>query len=504
MDNETLQVMQPTVMTRIEPKSLWYEITPKLINYMLTDQGRIESSQNSFFLFLGNYYKHKIQLPPADFHRGLIETLQDVNDFIAILGFRGSAKSTILEAYALWCMITGRSKYTIYIGSTDTKSKQSVANIKAEIESNELLRKDFNIVLDNAIKTDMSSKWGEGQITVHGNTIVAKSRGAKGIRGSLFDGSRLTLIICDDIEDTDNTKSQEQRAKTREWFFTEVVPATAQGVLASDVKIVMIGNLVHRDCLLAHLDDKKLENQNIINVMRFPLLDENGEITWKGLYPDMEAVNKQKQKVMLAGQGMGAVIWAREYLLKMIDDEAQIIKDTDIQYYPDEWLQREFISGAVGVDLAISLKQTADYTSMVKAVFVKNDFGEKRLLVLRNPIKQRLQFEETISTAKVIKSEMPPNSVFYVEDVAYQKASIEIMQKNGINAVGVKPLGDKRSRLISISPYIKSGMVLFPKQGAEAILEEVIGFGIEPHDDVLDAFVHVVGNMLNRPEVICV
>lgn len=492
------------IVEQIKERGDWIEITPELSDFMETETGRIESAKASFLCFLASYYTDKFVLDPADFHEDLINILQFVNDFIAILGFRGSAKSTILEAYALWCMLTGRSKYTVYIGSTEDKAKQSVMNIKAHIEGNEQLRKDFDIQLDSSKVRSISEKWSEGQLTVHGNTILAKGRGAKGIRGSLFDGKRLELVIGDDIEDTDNTKSADNRKKTKQWFFTEVVPATAQGVLASDVKIVMLGNLVHRDCLLANLDKMQLDNDDIVTVLKFPLLDENEDITWKGLYPDMDAVNKAKKKVMLSGAGMGASIWAREYLLKFVDEEDQIIKDTDIQYYDDEWLQKQFIAGGVGVDLAISKKETADYTAMVKAVMIRNDYGERRLLILRNPVKQRLDFVETIQTAKNIKAEMPLATTFYVENVAYQQSAIEVMQKNGLNVVPVGVQSDKRSRLMAISSYIKTGIVLFPKSGASDILEEVIGFGIEAHDDVLDAFVHVVGGMLNQPEVIIV
>lgn len=477
------------------------EITPEMLEFAKTKEGRVELSKHSFLVFMGTYYQHKVTIEPAVFHEPLINTLQYINDFIAVLGFRGSAKSTILEAYALWCMLTGRSKYTIYIGQTDEKARQNVMNIKNELETNVLIQQDFNISIETKNKS-ISDKWSEGQITIKGNTIVAKSRGAKGIRGSLFNGKRLELIICDDIEDTENTKTQESRLKTRKWFFTEVVPATSQGSLSTEVKIILLGNLVHRDCLISNLDKMKLDNENIVNVIRLPLLDDDGDITWKALYPNMEAVNKQKQKVMLAGQGLGSVIWAREYLLKEVDEEDQIIKDTDIQYYDDNWLQRKWLRTGVGVDLAISKSSTADYTTMVRGVMVQNDYGEQRLLILKNPIKKRLDFVETIQEAKNINIEMMVRPVFYVEDVAYQKSAIQVMERNGLSVVPVKVTSDKRSRLIAVSPYIKSGMVLFPKDGASAILEEVIGFGIEPHDDVLDALVHLIGNMLNSNKVI--
>lgn len=448
------------------------------------------------------YKGHKYTLDFALFHSELINSLENDKDFIGVLGFRGCGKSTILEDYAEYCLLNGISKYTLYIGSTDEKSKTAIRNIKNEVESNTLLLSDYDIDI-KVSKYNMNEKWAESQISLIGNTIQAKSRGAK-VRGVKYQDSRITLVICDDLEDSENTKNSDIRKKTREWFFTELVPAMASDEVSKGTKIVMLGNLVHKDCLLAHLENKQNDNTSLIKVLRFPLEDENGEVTWKAMYPTKESVEKAKAKVMLAGEGMGAVIWAREFLLKMIDEQDQVIKDNEIQYYTQDWLQRPFIKGGVGIDLAISLKQTADYTSMVKGVIVNNDYGEKRLIILPNPVKERLGFENTISKAKVIKAEMPENTTFYVEDVAYQKASIEIMQKNGINAKGVIPRGDKRSRLINISMYIKSGMVLFPKQGAEQLLEEILGFGIEPHDDLLDAFVHLVGNILNQQEVICV
>ena len=468
-----------------------------------TKEGRIAFVKTfGFTAYLILYKRGKYTIDFAKFHTELIDVIENLKDFIGVLGFRGCGKSTILEDYAEYCLVTGISKYTLYVGSTDEKSKTAVRNIKNEIENNELLLSDFNIDIKKS-KYSMNDKWGEGQISLFGNTVQAKSRGAK-VRGVKFQDSRVTLVICDDLEDTENTKNDEIRKKTKEWFFTELVPAMAPDELGDGTKIIMIGNLVHKDCLLANLETKQTNNADLIKILRFPLLNNEGEVLWKAMYPTNESVEKAKAKVMLSGEGMGAVIWAREYLLKLVDEQDQVIKDSDLQYYPDEWLQREFIKGGVGIDLAISLKQTADYTAMVKGVIVKNDNGERRLIILKNPVKERLQFEQTISKAKMLKAEMPQSTVFYVENVAYQQASIEIMQKNGINTVGVQAKGDKRSRLISISPYIKSGVVLFPKQGCEKLLEELLGFGIEPHDDVLDAFVHLVGNILNQPEVICV
>lgn len=473
-------------------KTLTKEQRKRILN---DKEFRVRFCKRSFFHFISYYLRHKFTLPPANFHFDLIqslETVDDVNKYLAVLGFRGSAKSTILEAFAIWSLVNGKHNFIVYIGNTMDDSKMSLANIRNEIEENQDLQTDFNIILEHKKKPDFREKWSDGQLTIKNCTIIAKSREQK-IRGVKYKDYRIDLIIGDDLEDVKDADTVEKRKKTRQWFFTEVLPATKQGSQADNVKVVLIGNLVHRDCLIAHLSKGK-----IVKTLWFPLIDDNGEIAWKGLYPDMEAVEKEKEKVMLAGEGMGHIIWAREYLLKTVDEEDAIITLTDIQYYPDEWLQKQFLSAGVGVDFAISKKQTADYTAMVKAVEVKNEEGEKRLLIMKNPIKGRFGFEETIQKAVEINELMPVGVKFYPEDQNYQKSAIEIMERNGLNVVPMKAVGDKRSRLVSACFYIKTGRVLFPKEGAEELIENIIGFGIEDHDDLADAMAYVIMGMVKK------
>jgi len=52
-------------------------------------------------------------------------------------------------------------------------------------------------------------------------------------------------------------------------------------------------------------------------------------------------------------------------------------------------------------------------------------------------------------------------NLFFVEDVAYQKAAIQEMERALLPVVPMKPQGDKRARLQVVAPYIKNGTVLF-------------------------------------------
>lgn len=463
---------------------------------MMTDTGaRISLCKDSFFHFIQHYLQDDFELEPADFHQEMIDALDSVDEFnkyLSIIGYRGSAKSTILEAFALWSMINGKHNFIVYIRSTIDDAKMSLANIRNRIEESKAIQKDFNIILDDQKSHDFREKWSEAQITVGNCTMIARSRGQK-IRGKKFKKARIDLIIGDDLEDVKDADTKEKREATRKWFFSEVLPATKQGVLSDFVKVILLGNLVHKDCLIKHY--AKAEN---VKAMEFWMYNKDGSISWPGLYPNGEAVAKEKAKVLIAGEGLGEIIWAREYLGKEVDPEDMILKRSDIQYYPDEWLQKKPQSAGVGVDFAISEKQTADYTAMCKGMDVVNDEGERRLLVMKNNVCRRMDFATTIKTAVEVNDIMPIGTKFYPEKVQYQQSAIEIMERNGLKVVPMQAVGDKKARISSACFYIKTGRVLFPKTGADDVIDNLVGFGLEDHDDLADACAYMILGMVKK------
>jgi predicted phage terminase large subunit-like protein len=58
---------------------------------------------------------------------------------------------------------------------------------------------------------------------------------------------------------------------------------------------------------------------------------------------------------------------------------------------------------------------------------------------------------------------------------------------------------DKRSRLVILANMIKTGQILFPREGAEELIQQIVHFGVEKHDDLVDAFANLAHNMLEKP-----
>lgn len=89
-------------------------------------------------------------------------------------------------------------------------------------------------------------------------------------------------------------------------------------------------------------------------------------------------------------------------------------------------------------------------------------------------------------------------NMFFAEDVQYQKAAIQEMERALLAVVAMKPQPDKRARLQVVAPYIKNGVVLFPRTGCDQLLAQLFGFGVEAHDDLLDALVYLILGLVQQ------
>ena len=220
---------------------------------------------------------------------------------------------------------------------------------------------------------------------------------------------------------------------------------------------------------------------------------------------DVVICARTKEKLEKLKREIGdEVSWQREYMLRIIATEGQVIKESWLQYYDELPKHLEVRNVAIGVDLAISQKTTADYTAMVCAKIY--GYGpEAKIYILPNPINSRLDFSQIVKQIVLLSNTFGSGATFYIENVAAQEYLVQNLgyEYGHINVVGISVAGtDKRSRLNATTHQIQSGNVLFPKEGAEMLIQQLLGFGSEKHDDLCDSFsllVNEVTKDLNQP-----
>jgi hypothetical protein len=149
-------------------------------------------------------------------HDELFDTIQkavtNLNpDRIVRAAPRGNAKSTIISfVTALWCAVFAKKHYILLISDTSSQADSFLMNIKAEIEENKLLAKDFGQLFGEV--------WNTSDIVLSNDTRIQALGAGKRVRGRRYKQYRPDLIICDDIENDENVQSEEQRAKMNAWF----------------------------------------------------------------------------------------------------------------------------------------------------------------------------------------------------------------------------------------------------------------------------------------------
>lgn len=459
---------------------------------LLNNNGlRKEIVRKSHYWFFHIYFYRYVSYKTADFHKKLFSITEDENIKNAVIvAFRGSAKSTIMTfSYAIWAILgEQKRKYIVLLAQTQQQARRIIENIKREFETNELLIKDFGPF------TEQDYEWSLNSLAIpqFGARIDGYSSG-ESIRGIRHGEFRPEIIVADDVEDLQSVRTKETRDKIYTWFTGDIL-----GLGDKNTKTILIGNHLHFDSLIERRK-KDIRDKENTKILEIPLIDKNGVNNWLGKYPTNEDIENEKKRVG------NEIAWQREFLLNTVSDFDQVIHKEWLHYYDGLPDKKHWMNISIGVDLAISQMASSDKTAMVTLIGCKID--EKPFIyALQNPINQRLTFPQTVDHIKSLNQSLGGRSecTFYIENVAYQQSLVQALEKEGINVEGINVLHDKRSRLAMTSHWIKTGNIVFPKEGCEELIMQILGFGIERYDDLVDAFTLAVNKLmdeLSQPEV---
>jgi predicted phage terminase large subunit-like protein len=439
--------------------------------------------------FCLTYLPHHFPLELSDFFDEMCAALQDGDiKRLEMIGFRGCAKSTLASlALPLWAALEHPDQYPFIIMWADTRGQASInaASVQYELRNNELILRDYGHLKYKKIDDprpeptlESDEDWQAMNCVLdNGVRILSRSRGQK-VRGLKHRQHRPKLVIADDVEGLDWVRTQENRDKSDRWFRGDVLPS-----IDEHGRAILIGNWLHTDGLMA-----RLKNTGIFKVLEFSLLREGDgtdieRCTWKAKYPTQEAIDLKRQE-------LGDIGFRREMLLQVVPEEGQDVLPEDIHYYDDP----PFDDGnylAHGVDLAISTKESADYTAVVTGE-VTWPAGKLEIYVQPHPVIRRMSFSDTMTALDNVRHSSNMSSEFFVEAVAYQQAAIEEMERRAFAVTPMHPIKDKRARLRVAARYIKMGVVKFPRAGCEQLMTQLLGFGSEKHDDAVDALVYLI------------
>ncbi len=442
----------------------------------------VRASHQYFFLA---YFGHYMQCPSAPFHQELFALTQNLPPLSVILAFRGSAKSTIMTlSLPIWSVIgSPRKKFVIIVARTQEQARFFMRNIREELERNDLLRSDLGPF---RMEED---EWRNLVLVLpkYGAKIMAVSV-EQSVRGMRHGPHRPDLIVCDDIEDLQSVKTKDGRDRVYDFLKRDLLPAGTVGA----TQTVIVGNLLHEDCVLMRLV-REIDAGKQDGVYRsYPLIDASGNCLWPGKYPTTEHIEAEQKRIG------NETVWLQEYLLRIVSSATRLVHPEWIKYY-DELPTQEPVAVAVGIDLAFSEKESADYTAMVVGR-AYNIRGQLRVYILPNPYHARVSALEALEAAKTAARANKcrgDEADLLVENV-HQNLFINLLENEGLYVQDIRPVQDKRSRLALVTPLLQTGNVFFPKTGCEELINELLNFGLERHDDLADAFAMLLAHFIRE------
>ncbi len=450
---------------------------------------RRETVRKNLVWFMSLYFPHYLIYPLADFQRQILKDIaNDSITTLAIVAFRGSGKSTFCSLMLpIWSAIgVHAKKHILIVCQTQQRAQLTLNNIKIELESNEQLIADFGPFVSE------KDEWSANSLVLaHYDTRITVVSVGESVRGMRHKQHRPDLIICDDIEDVPSARNQDSRDKLWQFVNGELIPAGN-----TNTKQIFIGNLVHEDSLMMRMK-RAITLEKIRGTYReYPLHKGDGVSLWPGKFKTQEDIEMIRKSLTSEND------FLREYLLQIVPEGNQIVKPEHILYYdigkPIPYTN--FLYYVISIDPAVSQEHTADKTAItVYRVYREN----RKLLVLvdPHPVNLRMGFPEIIEKTNTIIVSLGKGAVIkiLIEGGSSQKGLAQMFDHYGIHAKELLMNGnDKRTRLEISSLSIRNGTFRFPSYGAEELIQQILHFGVERYDDLVDSFTQCCFELMEK------
>lgn len=201
--------------------------------------------------FIEFFLAEQLDMPVPEFHKEIWSLLTDTEKERVLLAIpRDHAKTTLAKLVVIWYWLFTNHRFCAYLSNTAPIAKGACRDIIAFITENQNFIGVFG--KPKIIKQSENEGLWLFELHVPGRGIKKCALRALGqgqqMRGINIDNQRPDIAVVDDVEDNENTESENQQKKLDRWMFGPFLKA-----LARRKKILWLGNMLTKTSLLARL-----------------------------------------------------------------------------------------------------------------------------------------------------------------------------------------------------------------------------------------------------------
>ena len=445
--------------------------TPKQIReWIETDRDfRVRYFEHNFTAFFLFHFNEATNL--QDFHYQWCDDFES-GDNVLLKAFRGSWKTTIARAYAVWCIVYQKHDYIIVQSFEDVLSGAWVHQV-AKILFEDSIVQDYGFLFPiETKKEDLAKKSVTNFETTNGVKIESKSLGQT-LRGANTykkgkGSSRPSLLFLDDIDVDKSVKNVEIIDANERKILTETIGA----MNARKSQIVFLGNVIIDDGVVPRFVTK-FTGKKKWRIREQPLIDESWQCVWSEVFTD-DIIEELR-----VSQGSG--FDANYLLIPWINWQSiiprSLIKTAD--RYP-AWCRI-----IIGIDPAFSLKTTSDALAICVTAHLN---GNKYVLAcyeLEGNQKQEAVYRPFI---KQIYTTFKASLIRIESNNGWELIGRQL-QSDGMAVDIITATKDKVTRLKEKESDFTQGKVVF-LPGTESLQERLARFPNVKKDDIVDAMVY--------------
>ena len=441
---------------------------------------RFLEGKRSLVSFRRHFLPGQADCNPSWFHKEWGDLLLNGREHYAIEGYRESGKTSYIRAAVMHRLVypTPQYDYTVFILANQGLATNKLYEIRDMYLSDPALSANMvKINHKNETTFEITVNDGNDLLDVR---IEAYGKGAS-VRGLQWRDRRPKLVIIDDPQDTDDAQSELTLERDWNWFLSDVKFLSKSG------RIFLIGNNLGEKCIVERVFDNKGDLG--FQTIRVPVLNEMDESNWPEHDPE-EAVLAEKASYAKMGK---LDLWIREKMCLASNPETMKFKQEDLRHYVRGDIAGRKMAKFTTVDLAISQKDSADYTAIV-TVGVTSD-NQWFVLDIDHG---RWDPSETINRLFLAVAKHRPLAVG-IETVAFQAALAHFIEREMVKRnqffqiVPLRAEKKKELRILAMQPRFKAGTVWIPETASwrMELEDELLTFDHGAHDDLIDALAYM-------------
>jgi predicted phage terminase large subunit-like protein len=301
--------------------------------------------------------------------------------------------------------------------------------------------------------------------------------GTAGVGGPITGKGAEIAIIDDPVKNAEQANSPTFREKAKEWY-----KSTLYTRLTPSGKIILIQTRWHEDDLGGWLIEESDDNWTVIDLPAIAM--EDGDVLGRNpgdaLWPEMWPIPKLMQRK----QELGEYWFSAMYQQQPQPLEGGILKRDWLQYYDKLPGSATNHVTYTGWDLAISTKETADYTCSC-TIRVDQNTGH---IYIVDWTRDHIDFPAQQKMVPQVQNRWGA-ALIGIEDNAYQAALPQSLRGLRLPIKTRTAIKDKVTKITSTFTLFEQGIVHLPQDHPllGEFENEYMMFPTGKHDDILDA-----------------